>query len=361
MAGNMLAVAGGRFGVGIARLLSVFVRVGALAAFCVACGAVSAAAAERPFSTIACANPPPALCTAAGCPSGVLDNLGNATEPKTGRRFFLDFPCDLKRGEKVVFILLLHGHGSSGAWVRNYFPAAELNGKYRLIVATPTAGNAAHDWSVADDDHLHDIADQVIGEVGPANVKAFWLAGHSAGGANINRIVCDNYFRSRVDGWLSLSGGRLGKVQPSPEVFGKRPPGAPPAKIPPGAGGVDTLPTCDFSFIFESGDHEIVELPPTSPWAQKYGCEPRRREPDVVDTQPGRIDHVAPGEPNPALGRNARPGVAQVMVYPKCRRGRLVADVLRLDKGHTEGLEPAITETLVRMISAAPGGRLAAK
>jgi hypothetical protein len=35
-----------------------------------------------------------------------------------------------------------------------------------------------------------------------------------------------------------------------------------------------------------------------------------------------------------------------------------VADVLRLDKGHTEGLEPRVTESLVRMIVGAPGGKL---
>ena len=35
----------------------------------------------------------------------------------------------------------------------------------------------------------------------------------------------------------------------------------------------------------------------------------------------------------------------------------LIADVVRLDKGHTEGLEPRITETLIKMIVAAPGGK----
>jgi hypothetical protein len=35
----------------------------------------------------------------------------------------------------------------------------------------------------------------------------------------------------------------------------------------------------------------------------------------------------------------------------------LVADVMRLDKGHTEGLEPKVTEELIRMMLAAPGGR----
>jgi len=31
--------------------------------------------------------------------------------------------------------------------------------------------------------------------------------------------------------------------------------------------------------------------------------------------------------------------------------------VVRLDKGHTEGLEPRITEALVELIVSAPGGK----
>ena len=53
----------------------------------------------------------------------------------------------------------------------------------------------------------------------------------------------------------------------------------------------------------------------------------------------------------------ARPGTAEVFVYPKCKGGRVVADVERMDKGHTEGLEPHVTEALVKMIVAAPGGK----
>ena len=40
--------------------------------------------------------------------SMVIPESGTAVEPKTGRQFFLDYPCDLKKGEKVTFILLLH-------------------------------------------------------------------------------------------------------------------------------------------------------------------------------------------------------------------------------------------------------------
>ena len=46
--------------------------------------------------------------------------------------------------------------------------------------------------------------------------------------------------------------------------------------------------------------------------------------------------------------------------YPKCKDGRLVADVVRMGKGHTEGLEPNVTETLVAMMVAAPGGKVRA-
>jgi hypothetical protein len=44
-------------------------------------------------------------------------------------------------------------------------------------------------------------------------------------------------------------------------------------------------------------------------------------------------------------------------VYPGTRDGWIVADIVRLDKGHTEGLEPNVTETLLQMIVAAPGGK----
>jgi hypothetical protein len=44
-------------------------------------------------------------------------------------------------------------------------------------------------------------------------------------------------------------------------------------------------------------------------------------------------------------------------VYPNARGGRVIADVVRLDKGHTEGLEPRITEELIRMMVTAPGGK----
>ena len=46
------------------------------------------------------------------------------------------------------------------------------------------------------------------------------------------------------------------------------------------------------------------------------------------------------------------------MQYPNCKDGRVVADVIRAGKGHTEGLEPKITEELVQLMVSAPGGKI---
>lgn len=81
----------------------------------------------------------------------------------------------------------------------------------------------------------------------------------------------------------------------------------------------------------------------------------------MVDDQPGRIHDTTREEySTPAWGLAPAPGRAEIHVYPGLRDGRLVADVVRIDKGHTEGLEPEITRRLVELATAAPGGKLAA-
>jgi hypothetical protein len=81
--------------------------------------------------------------------------------------------------------------------------------------------------------------------------------------------------------------------------------------------------------------------------------------PDIVDAEPGQVHDTRPFR-SAAWGREERPGTAQIYVFPNARDGRVIADVVRLDKGHTEGLEPKITEELIKMMAAAPGGKLAA-
>jgi hypothetical protein len=118
------------------------------------------------------------------------------------------------------------------------------------------------------------------------------------------------------------------------------------------------LPDADFSFIFATGEHEIAKLPDDSPWAGRYRAAARERRPDVVDEEPGGIhDTLREGRSTPAWGLLPRPGRAEVYVYPEAAGGRVIADIVRLDKGHTEGLEPNITEEIVKLIASAPGGK----
>jgi hypothetical protein len=118
------------------------------------------------------------------------------------------------------------------------------------------------------------------------------------------------------------------------------------------------LPPGDFSFIFTVGEHEIASLPETSPWAEKYGAGPRERRPDIVDTEPGQIyDTMREAYSTKEWGLKPGPGTAQVWVYPGARDGRVIADVVRLAKGHTEGLEPKVTEELIKLMVSASGGK----
>lgn len=322
---------------------------------------IAGPALARDVGGVACKTPQPVRCDGEACNGAPLADLGNATDAKTGRKFWLDYPCDLKQGEKVTFILNLHGAGSVGNWQRHYFPASDYVQKHRLVVATPTAATATpiRRWDgAADDAYLQNITDFVFDSFGKQNVRAMWLAGHSQGGFTSRRIVCSDYFKGKVDGWLSLSGGRVGQA-PFVKQFG--PPkadGSPPDPRPPGPNPMagDAAPACDFSHIFEVGQWEIDSLPETSPLAARFGCKARVRKEDIIDTQAGHVwDYARAGYK--VWGMKATHGKAELFAYQGCEGGRVVADVVRVNKGHTEGLEPKVTETLIQMIVAAPGGR----
>src|SRR6516225_8060672 len=225
--------------------------------------ATGPAGGQQPYvqlSGAACATPPALHCPDNDCPSDRVINQGPVVEMKTRRTYFLDYPCDLKSGERVTFVLSLHGAGSYGNWQRHYFPILDYKDKYRLVIATPNS--PTHVWSDVDDEYLQNIVTAVIDQLGKANIKAFWLVGHSQGGLTSNRILRTDFFKRRVDGWLSLSGGRLGGA-PGRASFGNI--GAPPAgggrgSAPaglPGTAALRELPTGDFSFIFATGEREM--------------------------------------------------------------------------------------------------------
>jgi len=322
-------------------------------------------AGARELMGVACSTPAPAHCADSGCTNADTADLGNAVETKSGRKFFLDYPCDLKPGEKVTFVLSLHGGGSIGNWQRHYFPLIDLKEKYRLVIATPSG--TRNGWNPEmDDQYLRDIVTEVEAGVGKGNIKAFWLAGHSLGGQTSNRILTTDFFRQRLTGWVSLSGGRLGSKREdvrAPIPTGSGGPGGPPPPppgAPPGAlrlaADASILPDFAFSHIYETGEHELTPagLPANSKWAEKLKCGAQAAPRTVVDTKAGYVQDTRPQpNPNPVWGGKARPGNAKIYAYPKCEGGRVVADIVRGDKGHTEGLEPHVTEEIVKLMLAA--------
>lgn len=288
-------------------------------------------------------------------------------EPNSGRKFTLDFPDT--PGGGLTFVLSLHGGGSVGAWQRAYFPAHVHTNQHQLVIATPSSATKEpmRMWvEEADDEYLQHIVEYVVERFGRDNIRAFWLAGHSQGGMTSNRLLRKPFFAERVDGWLSLSGGRLGPTELAPGFGPPPPPGQERMELPERFTRLrrlaGDLPEADFSFIFTTGEHEIVKLPDTSPWADRYDAGPRRRLPDVVDEEPGGVhDTLREGRSTPAWGLLPRPGRAEVYVYPDAAGGRVIADIVRLDKGHTEGLEPKVTEEIVKLMVSAPGGKSSAQ
>lgn len=342
---------------------------------CVAIAIIKMAnAQERPFQApgITCSDAAYLHCPDRECSSATVVNQGNVVEMKTRRTYFLDFPCDLKKGEKVTFIVSLHGGGSYGNWQRHYFPLLDYVNKYRLVVATPNAPTRA--WSTADDEYLQNIVTYVIEQLGKENIKAFWLAGHSQGGMTSNRIIRTDFFKDKVDGWLSLSGGRLGgnpgrSATFSPTAATSATASAAPTAPTAAAGAAGSsamaalreLPANDFSHIYTTGQREIDDkgVPEASEWAKRFSCGPQRKGDEIVDTKAGYVyDSSRLNLLRPGWGLLPGPGKAQVYTYPDCKDGRIVADVVRLEKGHTEGLEPKVTEELIKMMLSAKGGKL---
>ena len=353
-------------------LIRLLVMVGVVMAL-----AAMVSAQEQPFrfAGTTCTPTPYLHCPDSECSSATVINQGNVVEMKTRRTYFLDYPCDLKKGEKVTFILSLHGAGSYGNWQRHYFPLMDYKDKYRLVIATPNSPTRV--WSAADDEYLQSIVSFVIDQIGKENINAFWLVGHSQGGMTSNRLVRTDFFKDKVDGWLSLSGGRLGGNPGRGATFAPAtPPGAAPASAPGGASPGTTAgsnsmssamaalrepPAADFSFIYSTGQREVDEkgVPETSDWAKKYTCGQRRTPAEVVDSKAGYVyDTTRLNQLRPGWGLLPAPGKAQVFVYPDCKDGRVVADVVRIDKGHTEGLEPKVTEELIKLMLSAKGSKL---
>jgi hypothetical protein len=289
---------------------------------------------------LSCANPDLSYRTGESAP-GLVSHTGNAVEPVSGRQFFLDYPCDLEPGEEVTFIFNLHGGGSLGNWQRHYFPIYHYKDEYNLVVATPDAGDpGAGTWNPERDDaYLEGVVSYVYETFADYDIT-FWFAGHSFGGSTTRRLICTPFYQAKNPvGFVSLSGGRVGSARA-------------------GRGGqVAALPECDFSHIFTVGQHEASggSLDERSLLAEKYNCGAPVRQRDIIDTRPGLVYDSGRQDPGTqSWGFLPRPGVTEWQVFPNCAGGRVVADLIRVDKGHTEGLEENVVEQIVQLIVSAP-------
>ncbi|HEY1750485.1 MAG TPA: alpha/beta hydrolase [Caulobacteraceae bacterium] len=337
--------------------------VGALAA---TAAVAQPAAPAHSLLGVDCAAPPLWHCPDRNCEDAVVTQAGPSVELKTRRPFFLDCPSDYRPGEKVNILLSLHGAGSYANWQRNYFPAMDVKDKYRLVIITPSTPTRV--WSEADDAYLENLVDLVVGAVGKENVDHFILAGHSQGGLTSSRIVCNDYFKDKVDVRVSLSGGRVGEVTPAGKGFGA---GGPPVYLsgkpyaPPPPFRLPRAPAgppggaCDYSFIFSNGENESIPAP-TSPLADKYHCAARVELADVIDPKAGYVWDSSRQDPGTdGWGHYPKSGRALVYQFPNCEGGRVVADVVRVAKGHTEGYEPNITDAIIGLALSAKGGKIA--
>ena len=83
-------------------------------------------------------------------------------------------------------------------------------------------------------------------------------------------------------------------------------------------------------------------------------------EPEVLDPRAGYVWDESRQDPGTdGWGHYPRSGRAQIWVFPQCADGRVVADVVRLGKGHTEGYEPNVTNAILALAVSAKGGKIA--
>lgn len=315
-----------------------------------------------------CAAAPVWHCPDSACESSVVTQPGNNIEPKTRRTFFLDCPSDYMPGDKVSIVMSLHGGGSYANWQRNYFPVMDVKDKHKLVIITP--GSPSRVWLPEDDAYLQNMVDLVTAAVGKENVESFILAGHSQGGATSSRIVCSDYFRDKVDVRISLSGGRVGPTTAAEGGFGfggtpiyrtgeqsaastsGMPPRARPAVDGPPGGD------CDYSFIFANGEYESIP-DVQSPLADKYSCDARVQHADIIDPKAGYVWDSTRQDPGTrGWGGYPRSGRTEFYEYPNCDDGRVVADFVKLFKGHTEGYEPNVTDEIIGLALSAAGGKI---
>ena len=196
---------------------------------------------------------------------------GNGAQDR--QDLFLDHPCNLKAGEKVTFILSLHGAGSSGQWQRHYFPIIDYRDKYRLVIATPYRRRAPGRLPTINTSRTSPPASS-IRLAAPTSRRSGWSATQEA---PRRVVVCMDFFKNKVDGFLSLVWRTRRGISGAVFQFPKP---AAPGGAAVARGGRDGAParaalrhavrrrmldgrapssptalSCDYSHIYETGEH----------------------------------------------------------------------------------------------------------
>jgi poly(3-hydroxybutyrate) depolymerase len=220
---------------------------------------------------------------------GMLDDkLATPSTMITGRKVFIDYPCDLEKGSPVTFVLNLHGtQGVEDGkhYIREYNKLGVNAQTYGFVVATPNA--IGSQWGNGDNGqdapHLAEVVDWVYSNFSGYDIKQMWVTGHSWGAAYSLSFVCKPEYADKIRGLLFMSGGA-------------------------------SLPTCAdrLSIIATVGETDIVPgQPDQSTIAAGHGCDARSER---------------------TMGQD------KVSEWANCDAGWVHQDYLMLGKGH--GFDP---------------------
>jgi hypothetical protein len=134
-----------------------------------------------------------------------------------GKDVVLSYPCGLKEGAHVTFILNLHGtmpEETLKTYQHGYFSAHKLANSHKLIVATPKSESPVGQWGNMDGGvdvpHLYEVVKWVYDKFSKFQISGMWIAGHSWGSMFAKQFVCDAMFKDKVRGVIGMSGGPTG-------------------------------------------------------------------------------------------------------------------------------------------------------
>ena len=256
----------------------------------------SMAAAEEPFRFEGTTCTPAAYlhCPDTECSAATVINQGNVVEMKTRRTYFLDYPCDLKAGEKVTFILAPPRRRFVRELAAPLLPAARLQGRApagdrhaELADARVVRGRRP---VPAEHRRLRHRADR-------RREHQVFLAGRTLAGrhdlepADSHRLLQDQ--GRRLAEPVGRPPGRQSRPQRDLRAHATRDHrsgagragAAAPGSTGPGSSSFAAAmaalrepPDADLSFIYTTGEREVDEkgVPETSDWATKYACGARR-------------------------------------------------------------------------------------